>query len=537
MAKDFPLQKLHVRLLKPSVRRVDEALENSQKVNRYEIRSGLGFDGRLYIAPPKQKSPSWFTFVKTGIVEQIRELTNRSNAAILVIRRNNRIFAFTFGHGRHLIRPSALVADFGLKTALNALQYDSLLSLDSFVIEEQTVHTRAQASRAAGIETFGLDVSRDILRAVTGTPRIDVPLRGISGSETTLAISVHTDFPGLGALCDLLLKLYRKNVYKEHFAWVDNIRRVSDPLTLETLNSKLVQKLHGDSGAKLYLAPPEPIEWERIDGFTYTRRRKPIDHEIKLTNYLENTDPKEITIENLRKDKVFVFKDGDDARPSESWSVFNCLVFETSAGNSTYVLTTGTWFEIDRDFSQRIQRTLSNIPKSEVNLPIVKMIEDNKLEAEPDYNVRVSLEAPKVALLDRKTGRCHSTSTGVELCDLMTDNLDLIHVKHKKGGSSSLSHLFAQARISAEALISDEDFRKDLRQHLKDIKSSWEKRIPVTKPDPRNYNVVFAILGTRQSHPGSELPFFSQLNLARTYESLTSLGFKVSIIGVASDRR
>ena len=183
MSKEKPLQRLHVQLLKSGVQRVDEVLEDGVDVNRYEIRGGFDFDGRLYVAPPNQTPPSWLTFVQTGIRGQLQELTNRTNAAVLVLRRKTRIFAFTFGHGRHLLRASALVPDFGLKTALNALQHDSLRSLDSFTIEGQTIHTRAQASRASGIEVFGLDVSRDIVRAVTGTPRVDIPLHGVSGSE------------------------------------------------------------------------------------------------------------------------------------------------------------------------------------------------------------------------------------------------------------------------------------------------------------------------------------------------------------------
>ena len=140
-SKKHPLQKLHVKLLKSSVKHVDEALEKPRSVNRYEIRGGLGFEGRLYIAPPSQSPPTWLAFVQTGIDETLRELTNRSNAAVLVIRRNKRIFAFTFGHGRHLIRSSALVPDFGLKTALNALQYDSLRSMDSFIHYRRTNRT------------------------------------------------------------------------------------------------------------------------------------------------------------------------------------------------------------------------------------------------------------------------------------------------------------------------------------------------------------------------------------------------------------
>jgi len=43
--------------------------------------------------------------------------------------------------------------------------------------------------------------------------------------------------------------------------------------------------------------------------------------------------------------------------------------------------------------------------------------------------------------------------------------------------------------------------------------------------------VVFAILGAGEK-PTEGLPFFSQLNLVRTYEALVALGYRVGVIGV-----
>ncbi len=534
MSTDKPLQKLHIGLMKTNVRQFDEMIEEGVDLSRYTIRRGIGFSGRLFISPPNQSPPNWLTFVQTGISEKLRELTNRTNTAVLAIRRSNRIFAFTFGHGRHLIRTSAIVPDFGLKTALNALQYDSLRSTDSFTIDERTIHTRAQASRVGGIEVFGIDVGHDILRAVTGTPRINVPIQSISGTEFALAVSVHTDFTGLGQLCDLLLTLYRKRNYKDHFAWIDNIRRVSDPATLANLNNLLIAELQRKIIRNLYLAPPEPVDWEDIQGFNYTHRRRTIDPNMQLESYLENINAVSLSVDNLRQDQVFAYQ-GDETEPSEHWPIYNCLVFETTMGSKHYILTTATWFEIDRDFSSRIANTLANIPVARVKLPKVRTVNNGKLEHEGDYNTRVAQADNSKALLDKTSARCRATSSGIEPCDLFTGDREFIHVKHKKGGSSSLSHLFAQGRVSAEALLGDQDFRQDIRQLLQKIKPALRDSIPVERPAPGDYGVVFAILGAENARPGAELPFFSQLNLARTYESLTSLGFRVSAIGVPAE--
>lgn len=241
-----PLQKLRVRLLKSHVRSMEDALDTEDRATpkMYALKRGLGFSGGLFISTPKQSVPNWFEFVQEGADEDIRQLTNKSNSAVLIIHRKENFFVFTFGHGRHLIKPSALVHDFGIKAALNGLRHDSIRSTDSFIVEEQTLHKRTQASRSSGIGTFGLDIGRDILRAVTGDPRADAPkmITSISGMRETLAVSAHVEFPGLGDLCDDLLGLYRKRVYRENFSWVDDVRHIQDPDKINDLDTLLSQR-------------------------------------------------------------------------------------------------------------------------------------------------------------------------------------------------------------------------------------------------------------------------------------------------------
>ena len=525
-----PLQKLHVRLLKASVRRVDHALEDADELTWYDVKGGLGFDGRLYVAPPKQGPPDWLRFVQTGIQGRLAEVTNRTNAAVLLIRRAGRIFAFTFGYGWRFLREDLLEPDFGLKSALNGVQHDSLQSLDSFAVEEQTVHRRSQASRASALQVFGIDVSRDILRAVTGRPREGIALEAIAGSGNTLAISVATDFKGLGALSDSLLSLYRKRTYREHFSFVDFVQRVSDPTQVESLDERVVNDLRSDARTS-YFAPPEPIDYGRVHQFGYTGARRQRTVDMEVATYLENVDEDDISIELLQRHRVSAYGD-DEETPFYSWTVYKCLVFEATVGGSRFVLTAGQWFEIDRNFAARITRLAGRIPVSGLRLPDVNRFGDDRLESETNYNERAAREDTSMALLDRKTARCLGTTTGIEICDLLSDNGDLIHVKHRKGGSSSLSHLFAQGRMSADALLRDADFRRDGRRYLRQMHASWEARIPANTPNPPNFCVVFALLGSDEDDPAQDLPFFSKLNLVRTFQALSPLQYRVAVLGV-----
>ncbi len=318
MGEKLPIQKLRVRLLKKSVKKMDNAFEDVDGYKKYDIKENLGFTGRLYVAPPSKSPPKWLSFVQTGVEEEFPKITNCTNAAVLLLRVEGNLLAFAFGHGRHMLKSDVAVPDFGIKTALNSLQADSLKSIDSFTLEQQTIHKRSQASRASGIEVFGMDVSRDVLRAVTGTPRTDVSFESVSGCESTLAVSVRTNFKGLSKASLEMLTIYRKKRYRENFSWVDNVSRVNDPEKTEQLDSKLVTELKKASPSA-YLAPPEPIDWERIDGFSYTHRLKPIEPYIEMAHYLEVSDARSIDLDELKKHKVNVYMDGESIESCSHW--------------------------------------------------------------------------------------------------------------------------------------------------------------------------------------------------------------------------
>jgi uncharacterized protein (TIGR04141 family) len=527
-----PLQHLHVKLLKAAVVDFDTAVENPASLTRYTLRRGLRFTGRLYVAKPSKSPPPWLEFVQTGVPEELRELTNSTNAAVLLVKCADRIFALTFGHGRHLLQEEFTVPDFGLKTSLNALKHDSLRSLDTFTVEDQTVFVRAQASRASSLDVFGLDIGRDILRAITGNPRAEVPFGSVSGVEGTIAVSSHTDFAGLADVCRTLLDLYRRRTYRDNFSWVDNISRVVDPTLIEDLDGSLLEGLTSQAESRPYLAPPEPIDWQVTSWFAYTRQSHLRATDLDLDQYLSRPPRNPVAIEHLKRDRVFAFNDIDATEPSTQWPLYKCLVYEVAKGQSRYVLVNGTWFEVAKDFAAGIRQAISSIPVSKLALGTFRTLTAGRLEPEGAYNARVAKATPAFALLDKKMAKCRTASTPIEFCDILTTSHHIVHVKHRKGGSSSLSHLFAQARVSSEAFIADEDFRKGMREHLKGLGPTFLSLVPEERPVAANYTVVFAILGSYAGHPADGLPFFSQLNLVRTQEALASMGFAVNVAGV-----
>lgn len=526
-----PIRHLHFKLIKKNITRIENALQDAKALDTYDIKPGFGFRGKVFVAPPNQGQPKWVEFMQGGTKESIKKITNRSNAAIMLVKHKKRIFAVTFGHGRFLLKDDVAVPDFGIKTALNALQHDSIRSVDSFTFEEQTIQHRAQASKASGMEVFGLDVSKDILRAVTGKTRVDVPFESVSGKENTVALSVRAEFEDLKWICEQLLEIYGKTNYKEHFAWVDNVKRVLSNDLIEILNNKVVDDIKKKK-SKCHLAPPEPIDWDRYYFYGFTRGRKELESDMLIESYKATLTTKDITIDQIKYDKVFAYSEEKDKVEYE-WPVHKCIVFEATHENNTYVLTNGEWFEVEKKFARRIKKRVKEIPTPRLSLPkIEKRKGEDKLETEGTYNERVAKLRSDLILLDKKLVKCEYANTSVEICDLFSKKREFLHVKHRSGGSSAFSHLFAQGRVSAEALMADIGYRQEIRKKLNPKGPEWTKLIPKSKPRATSYNIIYVFLGISSVGLAEGLPFFSQLTLMRTYDDLIARGFSVSLMGI-----
>jgi uncharacterized protein (TIGR04141 family) len=527
----LPLQRLHILLLKTGLRDFENALRHPGRVNSFALKAAATFDGRLFMQRPTSEPPPWLKFVDEGVQGGLGALTNRTNSAVLFLAASRRTFALTFGHGRHLLDAAKIVDDFGLKVALNGLNPESLRSLDSVSVEEQTVHMRRQSSRASRIDAFGLDIGRDMLRAITGVPKEDSGVHGLAGSEGTLAVSARVKFNDLASLCSRLLTLYRKTDYQRDFAWVDNVARVKDPTKLSQLDNTLVVGLRRTDRSGIYLAVPEPIEWMDVQRFAYSRDRDADDLQPNLETYLAEVDIAGLTIDQLKRDRLFMFRAANPDVP-HAWTIYKSLIAEIQRPGERFILSAGEWFKVAESFAEEIREIVDRIPVSTIAFP--KLADDGagNIEDEPAYNQRLAREDPSLALLDGKTAKCRGAVYGVEPCDLLSATGQFIHIKRRTGGSSKLSHLFSQARVSAEALLSDENYRDEVRALLLGLNPAWEARVSKARPDPATHEIVFAILEAADTKPGPQLPFFSQVTLARTAQYLISTGFPVSQIGI-----
>jgi uncharacterized protein (TIGR04141 family) len=124
--------------------------------------------------------------------------------------------------------------------------------------------------------------------------------------------------------------------------------------------------------------------------------------------------------------------------------------------------------------------------------------------------------------VDKKLLSHGGGASRIEFCDLFTSERQMIHVK-RYCGSQPLSHLFAQGAVGAHLLLTDRDFRRKL-----DAVLPASHRVGMTTPDPRGFEVVFAIVDASGRRLAKVMPFFSRLVLRNTARQLTALGYRVT---------
>ena len=294
-------------LLREDIAAFDDALDRDKASVTVEIDPSSGIDGRFFYVRPQSSVPTWVGFVQPLLTDPLSGIRSASTSALLLLRTSDRIFALTFGYGRSLLDLSKIECQFGLRVALNRIDPRQIRSLDTKTFEDIVVSTNTQASKSAELPTFGVDISRDILRAVTGEPRDQAFSKRIAGADS-LVMGVKKTASELPAICDDLLTAFTADEYKTDFGWIDQLSLVRDSATAEALNGLLIEQLRTGATGSTHLAMPETIAWEAIDGFKIAGTRSHIYEDLDLDDYLRRLGDEcvTITLENLKTRSVSV---------------------------------------------------------------------------------------------------------------------------------------------------------------------------------------------------------------------------------------
>jgi len=516
-------RKIAVYLFKEEINDWKSALKEGIVLEEYTIK---GYDRNvlcMYAKRSISNLPKWTDFFNEYLEQDIEGLYNASSSAVLFVKQNKRIFAFTFGYGWNFLNLGYAEDTFGLKIALNSIDTDKIRSVNVKNLDTVVRQSNIQTSQVGSVDNFGLNIDKDILNAVTGISNDTSLGNQISGS-ISLHLSLSIKIDALPGLCSKLLGCFTEMKYKEKFPWVDHITDIKNKLLINELNLLLIEAIHERASEGLFWAVPELIDWESIQGFKY----KLSDEELKEDIHIDDVLPQNIeelkskvNIDWLKKKVVYCIGSENDELVNK-WPMYSCINYEVRKQESTYLLTAGKWFKIDTDYVSSVDDEIKGISEyNNYKLPEF----DGKHEKEFDYNKRVfDTDNSRCCLMDTKMIPYGGGHSKVEFCDLYIDKKDFVHVKRFRG-SACLSHLFFQGFNSAFLLLAENAFVKAVN---KELPSTWRfddrKTIQANK-----YQVVFAVISKVKKNVKGIFPFFSRVSLLQVYKQLRAYGYKVSI--------
>jgi len=494
-----------------------DGLKKSAQVTAFQLRSGIPLEGVFFLQSPQRNPPGWAEFVSQGVTG-LSLPDNVSSSGVLFVKKNKHYFAFCFGHGLHLLDPGRYERDFGLRVALNRVDPDSLRSVDAKTVEDLTIHTRRQASAASRFETFGLNVSQDLVRAVTGTSADEALATVLTGSDG-LAFSARLDFKDLGKKCAQLLAAYRDKAYRKRFGFIDFVRRERDPAVVSDLNDQLVKDFRARRFGRTHMAPAEVVDWKGIAGFAYPDNDStdPLHLNLDPEDYLSAVSPGgSLKLDQLCHDRIRALEESG-GKALHDWRVFDLIVHEVDRGTNTYILSGGDWYEIAKTFANKTRKKLNdNVATCGITFPRYVHANEN------DYNSNVSAAAGWACMDAEEVDQ-------TEVCDCFTPSRQFVHVK-RKTKSATLSHLFNQGVVSAERFMGEPAFRDGVREKLtKKYGKKFAKLIPNDRPRGGDFEIAYAIVTKAKANWPQSLPFFSILSLSNAADRLGRMNYRVTL--------
>ena len=517
------VNKLTVYLIKDRFASEIEILKTGEGLKKIELSN----EAILYYDDSQVNKPRW---VRDFFENKIEEASvfNSGSKALLIVKRSigsKRLsFAIPFGYGWTLLKPGVWEERFGLKIALNSINSAGLRRITKKNITTLPKDSSEQLGKAGQISDFGLDIEQDLIQEITAISNDKLLGKTVTGKDP-LSISVKVSISNVGSFLDHAYSKYISEEYKEDFGWIDQVSDVKDIQLIDSLNAVLINRLRDLNFEKVWMAVPELVEWEKIEGFCYVgRRRDPELHDdLHLSKYIEvalnGRDHNDLLLTDF--DSHVTAISSDNNQPIHRWKAYNCLYCEVEKDGQTYLLSNGKWYEIEKQFADEINSEYYALRDQPASIELPQY--NNKSEAE--YNLSVAAERGYVCM-DRNNIQYGGGYSKIEFCDLLTPEKQLIHVK-RYGNSSVLSHLFSQGLVSAELFLSDTAFRKKLNEKLPQANKLAN---PEEQPNSSNYGVVFAIVSS--SNAKLEIPFFSKVALRNAKRRLLTFGYKVSLVQI-----
>jgi uncharacterized protein (TIGR04141 family) len=362
--------KLSVYLIKSDFKEDDEIVKD------YVEYQTVATVGTVYLGQSQKYKPKWADSFFSDRIDTSKLFSATARAVLLVKtevtnsktkKSEQRYFAVTMGYGRSMLQDNVIEERFGLKVVINSVNSDNLRKINVRSIGGTQKLTNEQLPTKSQIADFGINIERDIVNSIAGNSSdISICTGMISGGDV-LSLSANKNINNIVDFLKYTYEKYTSDVYLENFSWIDHIRDVKDKKIIRELDIKAVDSIN-DGSKDFWMAVPEIIEWQDIEGFDIGINKNGIDKlkedlqidEINATMEFPITD-----IQQLKNKQILAIGKLNNEQIYH-WSTYKCLYGEISLSGDTYCISNGKWYCVDANYVEQVKNDYNSTKISDI---------------------------------------------------------------------------------------------------------------------------------------------------------------------------
>ncbi|HEX7362226.1 MAG TPA: DUF6119 family protein [Bryobacteraceae bacterium] len=481
----------------------------------------LPFPYRAYVQVNAASTPAWLRELAGIFDTQEWGIANHHSSFVLLFQSTDRFFAVSYGRGFQALNRELLEEQFALSATLSAIDTNLVKRVVTRTIAKNSRHRTTEFAVGTPLNGFGIEAGTDSVLELHGSVK-KTPLIRTMGGRTSLGLAGDFRLTDLSKIGSQLLRLLSNSDAADRFGWLFPYTPLSaSEVKKQKLPDLLQEAIIHRSSDLAVAAPEDDTNAIAVSHRLQYRRKKIILPGLDMRAVYAFLDDR--AIEPRELSKVYVEPIDADGNPCHCRRpVVEYLVGEWQCRGQSLAFLNGAWFRLSTDRVKFCRKFLEGIRDltNEWNLPQMRISETEK-----EYNGRIALQREWM-LLDR-----HNFSLGerqrAEICDLVTPQLHLVCLK-RMTASSALSHLFAQASVSADLFRSQPGFRSSLEKR---IRKQWPKTSL-----PQTPVIVYAIPSSKPGPLWKTMYGFSVINLVNHIDRIRQCGFEVMLCGITESK-
>lgn len=494
----------------------------------------------VYRRQGNYKKPDWAEKLRktTGIdiSNKLLDTLSQGASVLIPVTKNdkNYMFILNYATGHFSIKKSIINKYFGIYIAHKEL-IDGRASIKrgkSREISTNPINKDRMFGKSIDDENFNILLEdNEVIREVTAYSKDKKQFyHAMVGSYSSLNITLNyeldedEEYITIEKLKNSLCKLI--DIY-DSVTEADKKRLFKGLAPVEItdeMKSIISEKLSSNLNDFFFFEPENDINLVQIDHFKIGNI---VCTDFDINRYAEN---QELTYQKLENENVTILD--DNGNELKKWNLLDCLYGEFEANGNVYFISHGELFDINRDKYNDINENVASIEDksfslsidgiNRVNQSIKDYIESGaqKIRKEYCYNKELSSEL-SAELLDDANKHIVVYDTQIEVCDVFVPQEKVfIHSKIRRG-PDSLSHLFAQGIVSANA------YAQTPRRYVEAVNSKIQETAKHIDCNWHGSTVKYIILTNRKME--KKFPFFAKMHLNNVINDLRSKNFNVKL--------